>query len=927
MTTATTADRGSSDWAFDTLLRDGAVMRVRKPSSDDLDAARDFFASLSPRSTTFRFFTAHRLNEDELRKYALAEPANTEGLLAEIDGDLVGVATYVVTEDGRSADAAFAVADIHHHRGVGTLLLEHLAARARRAGISTFTAMTLPENKAMLNVFRSSGFESHRTRDLDVWELELDLTMDADAVAQMARREHVSESESVRSVLCPAAVAIVGASNEAGSVGHALFENLLDARFTGSLYPVNPNARSVHGVPAFASVEDIPGPIDLAVVAVPSRHVDSVIDQCGRIGAAAAVIITAGFAETGPAGLEAEERVLATARRHGMRIIGPNCIGVINTAEDIRMDATFSPVDPMGPRRSGPRQRGSVGFASQSGAMGIAALAETRDHGIGVSTFVSLGNKADVSSNDLLQYWEDDPGTDVIALYLESFGNPAKFSRIARRVSLTKPIVAMKSGRTEAGRRAASSHTAAMSSDDDLTEALFAEAGIVRVDTMAELFDVTRLLVHQPVPAGPRVAIIGNSGGPGILAADACANSGLMVPELAAHTQQAITELLPVGAGVSNPVDLIASARGDVYQTALEAVLADDGVDAVIVIYTDPMVSEASDVSAGVARAVEQHPGKPVVAAFLAADVGPLIHVEDDEGPVRAAVPVFDFPEAAAVALGHAAWLGGWRARPMGSRATLTDTDPLTARAIAEQALTDGATPGDAARGTWLDPEETARLLRCHGIDLVQSIPVRSADQAASAAAALDGPVALKVVSETILHKSDVGGVALDVDPARASATYRDFESRFGSEMSGALIQPMAPPGVEVIVGLLHDPTFGPAIMFGTGGVQAELWGDRAHALVPVTEQRAAQLINEPLGSALLRGYRGSTSVDLDALEQLVVRLSALAEDVPAISELDLNPVIATPTGCWIVDARCRVFRPPTQPDTDIRALRPGPRS
>ncbi|MDH3753311.1 MAG: GNAT family N-acetyltransferase [Acidimicrobiia bacterium] len=907
--TRTTTIR-ATDWESDALLSDGALVHLRLPRHDDMAAARSFFDGISAESSYFRFFSAHRPSDEELARHALAEHDRTTGLLAEIDGRIVAVASYVETAKGGSAEVAFAVDDMHQHRGIGTLLLEHLAAIARTVGITRFTAATLANNKKMLNVFRSSGFETQRSLDAGVWELELTLDVDAAATELIADREHVAEARSVKGILSPETIAVIGASGEEGSVGHALFKNLLNGGFRGAVFPINPRARSVLGVRAYASVLDVPDTIDLAVIAVPAPVVPKVLDESGQAGAHAAVVVTAGFAESGVDGAGAEAELVRIARQHGMRLVGPNCIGIVNTDPDVRMDATFSPVDPV---------RGSVGFASQSGAMGIAALAEAHRLGIGISSFVSLGNKADVSGNDLLQYWESDPATTVAALYLESFGNPQKFGRIVRRFSRTKPLVVMKSGRTDAGRRAASSHTAAMSSDDALAQALFSEAGIIRIDTLAEFFDVTRLLVHQPLPKGRRVAIVGNSGGPGILAADACVAAGLTVPQLAQETQDALRAVLPSIAAVSNPVDLIAGARGDEYEAALRLVLADDAVDAMIVIYTDPMISKATDICAAVTAAVAAGDDKPVAAVFLAADVGPLIDIESSTGK-RRSVPVYEFPEAAAVALGRAAWLGAWRARPPGTMATLDGIDTRAAAAVV-----DGAIAAGGGAETWLDPEETTAVLAAYGIDVIRSVDVRSAAEAAAAATSLGTPVALKVTSPSILHKSDVGGVVLGIEtPDEASTVYDDLTGRLGDAMTGAIVQPMASEGVEVIVGLLQDPTFGPVMMFGTGGTTAELWADRAHALVPVTEQRAAQLVGEPRGAALLHGYRGAAPADLAALEELVLRVSTLGEQLPGIAELDLNPVIAGPDGYAVVDARCRVAEPPSRDEPNVRRLRTG---
>jgi acyl-CoA synthetase (NDP forming) len=588
--------------------------------------------------------------------------------------------------------------------------------------------------------------------------------------------------------------------------------------------------------------------------------------------------------------------VLDRARRGGMRLVGPNCLGVANTA--VGLDATFAPTPP---------RPGRVAFQSQSGAIGIALLARAASMGIGISSFVSVGNKADVSGNDLLQYWEDDPGTDVILLYLESFGNPRRFSRIARRVSQRKPIVAVKSGRSRAGLRAASSHTAAAATSEVAVEALFRQTGVVRVDTLDELFEVTQVLASQPLPGGDRVAIVGNSGGPGILAADAADGAGLEVVELGAATQDALRALLGPHAAVRNPVDMVASAQPAQYRRAVELVLADEAVDAVIVIFTPPLVTRLDEVAEAVAQAVggvddavdEGPPPKPVVAAVLA---GPEAPPAFRGGDGRRSIPMFTTPEPAAIALGRVAEYARWRRRDPGRVPELPGIDRPGASALV------GETVAGAPQGRWLDADEATTLLDAFGIPTVEVRRAASPDEASAIAEAFGFPVALKAASGAMVHKSDVGGLRLDL---RSGQQVRDafvaMQAQLGPDLGGIVVQRMARPGIETIVGLVQDPAFGPLVMFGMGGTATELLADRSFRVVPLTDVDAHELVRGLRGSPLLFGYRGAAPVAVDVLEDVLVRIGVLADTCPEVSELDLNPVIVSEKGVAVVDAKVRV--------------------
>lgn len=875
-------------------------MHVRPISPDDADRLRAFHEGLSPTSIHYRFFSPHpRLTDAEVERFTVVDHRDRVALVATLGDAIVGVARYERLADGDSAEAAFVVADEHQGRGVGALLLEHLGSAARECGITRFEASVLTTNRAMLTVFRTAGFAETTQFDGGVIEVELLIEPGEEARAAIEHREHKAEAASVARLLTPRSVAVVGAGRSPESVGHVVVTNLQAAGFTGPIHPVNPRATEIAGLPASASLVDIAGPVDLVVVAVPADAVLDVVRDAIAKGVHGLVVLTAGFSEVGDHAAQDELRDLA--RGNGLRLIGPNCIGVVNTA--IGLDATFSPFAPV---------PGRIAMQSQSGALGIALLERSSRMGLGVSSFVSVGNKADVSGNDLLQYWEDDPGTDVVLLYLESFGNPHKFARIARRVSRRKPIVAVKSGRSSAGVRAASSHTAAMASPDVAVDALFRQTGVIRVDTLDELFDMALLLGAQPLPAGNRVAIVGNSGGPMILATDACVGEGLEVPELSPETQTALRAMADPNAAVTNPVDLVASATPEQFEQALHLVLADDGIDAVILVSTTLFAAPA-DAVAEVAGRVAASTAKPVVGCFLAApDLPPLIPGED---PPQA-VPVYASPEPAARALGRAVQYGAWRRRRPGTVPALQGCDLDAVRTVVDGHLVENAAGG------WLSPEAVTDVLAAMGIPVVRDEEVADPESAGRAAADLGFPVALKAAGEQIVHKSDIGGVALGLaSVAEVTEAYRVMFERIGPAMTGALVQQMAAPGVETIVGVVQDPLFGPLLMFGMGGTATELLGDRSFRILPVTDVDADELIRSLRSSPLLFGYRGAPPADADALQDLLHRVAHLAAEVPEMAELDINPVIVSPTGVVAVDARILTRPVAPGPPPDLRRL------
>jgi acetate---CoA ligase (ADP-forming) len=705
----------------------------------------------------------------------------------------------------------------------------------------------------------------------------------------------------------PRSVAVIGASRERGTVGAEIFHNLIDHGFHGPVYPVNPKAAVVQSVAAYPNVTAIPGQVDLAVIVVPARNALEVLEECGRKGVRAAVVISAGFKEVGEEGAARQRALVECARSYGMRLVGPNCLGVLNTDPDVRLDATFSPTFP---------PAGKLAFSSQSGALGLAILEYANDLGLGISQFISIGNKADVSGNDLLLHWEQDPSTDVILLYLESFGNPRRFTQIARRVGRKKPIVAVKSGRTAAGARAAASHTGSLAGADAAVTALCLQSGVIRTDTIEELFDVAMVLAHQPVPRGHRVAIVTNAGGPGIMASDACETHGLEVPSLEADTVARLREFLAPEASTRNPIDMIASATPDAFERTVRCVHGDANVDAVIVIYVPPMVTRPLDVAQAIVRGTEAAasdakraglPPKPTVTCFIGSHGVP----EGLRSLREGRIPSYRFPESAVIALSRAGRYGRWLAEPEGEVVRFADCDPVRASVAIERARQRGK---DGAR-TWLREDEVRDVLAAYGITVAASAHTTTAEAAAAAARKIGFPVVVKLISDRITHKSEVGGVVLDLrTEEEVRVAFTSIASRLAARgeadaMQGVLVQSMVKDGAEAIVGVATDPSFGPLVMFGLGGVYVELLQDVTFRVHPLTDRDARQMVHDVRGIKLLEGFRGGPPGDIAALEQLLLRVSQLIEDHPSIAELDLNPikVLKPGHGCVVVDARIAV--------------------
>jgi acetyl coenzyme A synthetase (ADP forming)-like protein len=776
--------------------------------------------------------------------------------------------------------------------------MEWLANVARDNGITTFEASVLAENRGMMSVFKDYGFHVTSEREEEECRVTFPIARTKLVTQKEEERERIATVNSLRSLLYPRSVAVIGASREPGTIGQLLFRCIMQNRFSGVVYPVNPNAEAIMSVKTYPSVLDCPGDVDLALIAVPAPLVSKVTDECGRKGVHGIVVISDGFKERGGEGIQREQDLRDIALGHGMRIVGPNCMGVINTDPGMNLNATFSRVFP---------PQGNVAFLSQSGALGLSILEYATNLNMGISTFVSVGNRADISSNDMLQYWEQDQATKVILLYLESFGNPRKFARIARRVAGVKPIVAVKGGSSTAGSRAASSHTGALATPQIASDALFHQAGIIRVNALEELFNVATLLSNQPVPGGKRVAIVTNGGGPGIIAADACEHYGLALPELPPQAIKALRPVVKRNITFRNPLDLTAGATEEEFKGVLKILADDNCFDAVLTIFIPPTIVDLKEAEEAIRRVAPlfQRAKKPLMTCFMGQR-----GFKSKMGTSGKFVPCYPFPEEAVFALTKAAEYGAWLSRPKGVIPKIRGLKRERAEKIVESALT-----SSPARPLWLSAQSIADLLNCYGIRFAETAVAKTPAEAAAAASRLGFPVAVKLASSTIVHKTDVGGVALnlmsekEVEKAFNDIKYRLAEMGRETEMEGVTVQPMVTGGIEVIVGVTQDPSFGPIIMFGLGGIYAELMKDVAVRLHPLTDVDARELVGSIKMAKLFEGFRGAASSDTQSLEDLLLRLSAMVENIPQIAELDLNPVkvMERGKGYWVVDARIMI--------------------
>jgi acetyl coenzyme A synthetase (ADP forming)-like protein len=882
----------------DVALRDGATVRVRPMRPGDEPGLRDLLEGLSLESRSLRFFSGGADLDSAASYMASLESESGQALVAVV-GDperIVAHAAYI-RESAERAEVAFEVADEWRGRGIATVLLAHLSELAGDDGVTTFTAVVLPDNHRMVRVFRESGFAVEVTSHPGELWMELPAQLGPEARARFEGRERIAAAAAVAHVLRPAAIAVIGVASREGSVGGAVLGNLRAAGYRGRLAVVHPRHDAVAGVPAYRSIADVPGPVELAVIAVPAESVVKVARECGAAGVRALVVLSAGFAEVGGRGRERQAELLEACRASGMRLVGPNCLGVLNTDPEVALNATFAPVAPT---------PGGVAFASQSGAFGIAAVAEAARRGLGLSSFVSTGNKADLSGNDFLRFWETDEATGVIGLYLESFGNPRRFGQIARRLAAQKPVIAVKSGRSVAGSRAASSHTGALlAASDSTVDALFRHAGVIRTGTVGELFDVAALLAGQPLPTGNRVAIVTNAGGPGISCADACEASGLRVEPLPTKSRRRLARHLPAEASTTNPVDMIASASASDYRRTIEILAEDPSVDAIVAIFIPPLVTQAHDVAGAIreAAATTRAAGKPLLAVWMAQDDADLAALAGgSEG-----VPAYGTPEEAIRALAHASGYARWRRAATDAPEIPAGVDADAGAAVVAQALAEG--------GGWLVPDRVAELLAAYGIPQARASVVATAAAAGRWAASVEGAVAIKAIAPSLLHKSDVGGVRLGVRGsaavARAAREIATAVRRAGHQPVGFLVQEMAPEGVEMLVGVAADPDWGPVVACAAGGRAVELLGDVQSRLAPLSRTDAGEMLRALRTFPLLDGYRGAPPAAVPALEDVLVRVAALAAAHPEIAELDCNPVLVGTGGATVVDARVRIAAPP----------------
>lgn len=884
----------------DVGLRDGSTVRIRPVRVEDAAGVSQLFERLSFDSNRMRFHGVRHLGDQEVLSYVDVDYRNRFGLVAEGQREgahaILALASFVTTEPAH-AEVGIVVDDSCHGLGFGTLMIEHLSEAAAEVGIDVFGAEVLSTNAAMLELLRDMKLPLETSLSDGVIHVEFPTSLTPDAIDAFERREASASATAISRFLSPRSVAVIGASRSDRSIGGEIFRNLLDGGFEGPVYPVNPKSDHIHSVKAYPSVLDTPGPVDLAVIVVPAAQVIEVAGQCAEKGVSSLLIISAGFSEAGEEGAKRQAELMDLVRRTGMRVIGPNCMGVMNLDPSVRLNATFSPVSP------GP---GGLAFSSQSGALGIVVMQRALDLGLGLSSFVSVGNKADISSNDLLQYWERDEGTDVILLYLESFGNPRKFARLARRITRKKPIVAVKSGRSQAGARAATSHTGSLAAGDVAVEALFKQAGVIRTDTLEELFDVAATLGHQPLPKGDRVGILTNAGGLGILCADACEAAGLTVPPLSDASVERLKAFLPAEAGTGNPVDMIASASAEQYARSLHVLGADDALDAIIVIFIPPLVTRAEDVADALSATAALIEGKTVLACFMGSH-----GVQEKLRSGSMVIPSFAFPESAARALAHVRDHARWLERPLGQARVFEDVDRGAALAFAAGLLEEGE--------RWLEPDAVDQLLGFYGIRTARSRLVGAVHEVGEAAEEIGGTVAVKLHSHTILHKSDVGGVRLGLDgPKEAENAARSIladldDQGILDQLEGFVVQEMITGGgAELFVGMTFDPSFGPLLACGAGGTLVELMRDISVRITPLTDADASEMLESLNVYPVLEGYRGSPRLDIDSARALLLRLSMMVEDLPHLAELDMNPVVVFEAGKGyaVADARVRLATP-----------------
>ncbi|WP_432488115.1 bifunctional acetate--CoA ligase family protein/GNAT family N-acetyltransferase [Kineococcus sp. SYSU DK018] len=884
-------------WEADVVLRDGGTAHVRPIRPSDADLVAAFHSRQSEESRYLRFFAPMpRLSARDLERFTNVDHVDRVALVATVGEDIVGIARFdaapVRPGAPRAAEVAFNISDAHQGRGLGSVLLEHLAAAARERGIRRFTADVLPQNAKMIGVFREAGFEVRQGYSDGVLEVSFAIDPTERSVDVMRAREQRAEARSVQALLTPSSVVVVGASRTPGSVGHRLLADVVTGGFTGTVHAVNAEAEAgelLLGVPVLRSVRDLPGPVDLAVVAVPAAAVVPTVTDCASMGVRGLVVVSSGFAETGPEGLALQRELVRIARANGMRVVGPNSYGVVNTDPAVRLNASlYGQVPPAG----------RFGLFSQSGALAVTVLSSAQRRGLGLSTFVSAGNRADVSGNDLMQFWLDHEGTAAVGLYLESVGNPRKFSRVARTLARKKPVVVVKSGASGFG--VPPGHAVRASrAPFEAVDSMLRQAGVIRVENVHQLFDVAQVAVHQPLPEGARVAIVGNSDALGTLAADACVSWGLQV----AHGPVAV----PPHAGV------------ETFTAALEAAFADPGVDAVVASWVPPTPEPDPAVAAAVARTAAAG-AKTTVTCFLGTRAVSAAVAGTAAGPEAAAdvpvVPSYPTPEDAVRALAAVVRYAQWRRRDRGHPLAPEGVDLRAARALVEQAL------AEAPDGLTLGPDPTRALLAAGGIDLLARAEVRSVEEAVEAAQRLGWPVALKTVGEELAGRQDLRGVRLGITNAAALAeAVADMRQVFGRGADVLAVQRMAGLGVPCQVRSTEDPLFGPVVSFGVEGDPLDLMGDVAYRIPPLTDVDVADLVRSVKAAPKLFGHRGAPVLDVEALEDVIARVAVLADALPEVAEMRLSPVLVAERGARVLGAEVTLAPPQGRADPDRRTL------
>ena len=856
------------------MLRDGRTAHMRPIDGADEQALVDFYEGVSDQSRYLRFFAPMpRLSEKDLHRFTHVDHHERVAFVLTLAEQIIAVGRYDLIAPGK-AEVAFLVQDQHQGRGAAQLLLEHLAQAGRENGVNLFVAEVLAENRRMVQVFREQGYKVTGNFEEGVLHLEFRIDPTDTAIGVMAAREHRAEAASIETFFNARSIAVIGASRRSDTIGSVLVRNLVLGDYSGLVYAVNPSATSVSGLPAYATVGDIPGDVDVAIVAVPADAVTDVVLDCANKGVHGLVVISSGFAETGTEGRQRQRRLVGLARSYGLRLIGPNCLGVINTASGVSLNASLSPIMP---------PRGRAGFFCQSGALGTAILEKVQGRGLGLSTFISAGNRADVSGNDLLQYWEEDDATEVILLYLESIGNPRKFSRIARRVSRNKPIVAVRSGRATQGvpmGHAVQSIEAPQAAVDEM----FRQAGVIQVDTLDEMFDVAQLLAHQPLPMGGRVAVVGNSDAIGLLATDAAVASGLTV---------------------ARAISLGADANSEDFEHALDAAIDDPEVDAVVAVYIPPLDAGGQDV-ANVLATVGEQSEKPLVSTFLGREGIPeLLRIPDLSGSTagRGSVPSYPAVESAVRALARVVEYVGWLERHDAGGDAVENIDPAAAHRMVSQLLI------DHPDGHELSFDETRVLLSHYGITVWPRVAVDSLEEAVAAGEQLGWDVVLKATADRFRQGPGLGHVWRNIaGPEEMEQAWQLLTTDIVDPVSaGFVVQRNAHPGVPVAVGGLEDPLFGPAVSFGVAGSLTELVGDLSYRIPPLSALDAAEQVRSVRAAPLLFGYRGSEAVDVGAVEELIRRVALLKNDLPQVRAVHLDLVHACRTGVEVLGASVRI--------------------